>query len=187
MSGSRFQVPGPRFGVSDASGSTCNAQPGTCTPDHDITVAIEAAGAAADEGDLRAVALAALAAEGVAEAVALTVVIVDDAAIHALNRDYLGHDEPTDIVTFPLDDGGAFVAAPGDGRHELGEMYISHERAAAQSADWGSDPAGEIRFLVVHGVLHLLGWDDATDEERGRMLARQGVILAGWVPRRGAR
>ena len=69
-------------------------------------------------------------------------------------------------------------------RRELGEMYISFERAAAQSADWGSDQEREIRFLVVHGVLHLLGWDDATTEERERMLARQGEILADWVPLR---
>ncbi len=101
---------------------------------------------------------------------------------------HLGHRGTTDIITFPLDGGDGFVAGPAGRRRELGEMYISHERAAAQSADWGSDPERELRFLVVHGVLHLLGWDDGTTEERERMLARQGDILAGWVPtRRGER
>ncbi|MFN8537546.1 MAG: rRNA maturation RNase YbeY [Thermomicrobiales bacterium] len=153
-------------------------------PDHAISIAIEGDCPAADEADLRAVVERALAAEGVQEAVAIGVVLVDDETIHQLNRDYLNHDEPTDIVTFPLDGDDDFIAGPGGMRRELGEMYISFERAAAQSADWGSDQEREIRFLVVHGVLHLLGWDDATTEERERMLARQGEILAGWVPLR---
>lgn len=152
---------------------------------HTITVSIEGHCPAAHEADLAAVAAHALAAEGVAEPVALGVVLVDDAAIHALNRDFLDHDEPTDIITFPLlaaDGEDDFVIGQGEMRRELGEMYISFERAAAQSAEWGSDPEREIRFLVVHGVLHLLGWDDATPDERERMLARQTAILAGWVP-----
>jgi probable rRNA maturation factor len=112
------------------------------------------------------------------------VVLVDDPTIHDLNRRFLGHDEPTDVITFPLDDAagaGSFVL-PGDGAfRQLGEIYVSCERAAAQSGDWGSDPAREVRFLVVHGVLHLLGWDDATAEDRARMLARQEAILADWA------
>jgi probable rRNA maturation factor len=151
---------------------------------HTIKVAIDGACPAADEADLRAVAAHALAAEGVETPVAIGIVLVDDEAIHRLNREYLDHDEPTDIITFPLAGDDDFVIGTGGMRRELGEMYISFERAAAQSAEWGSDPEREIRFLVVHGVLHLLGWDDATTEERERMLARQGEILAGWVPLR---
>ena len=152
------------------------------TTDHTITVAIEAACPGAVVADLQGVAARALAAEGVAEPVALGIVLVDDAAIHELNRDYLRHDEPTDIITFALAADDDFVVGPGGLRRELGEMYISCERAAAQSADWGSDPEREVRFLVVHGVLHLLGWDDATPDARERMLARQAEILAEWVP-----
>ena len=151
-----------------------------------ITVAIEGHCPSANERDLRAVAAHALVSEGVADSVALGIVLVDDETIHRMNREYLAHDEPTDIITFALDD-DTFISGPGDIPRELGEMYISYERAAAQSADWESDPEREIRFLVVHGVLHLLGWGDATTEERERMLARQGEILADWTPRRGAR
>lgn len=152
--------------------------------DHTISIAIEGDCPAADEEDLRAVVAHALAAEGVTEPVAVGVVLVDDETIHRMNREYLDHDEPTDIITFALAGDDDFVAGPGGMQRELGEMYISHERAAAQSVDWGSDQEREIRFLTVHGVLHLLGWDDATTEERERMLARQGEILAGWVPLR---
>ncbi len=156
---------------------------------HAITVAIEGHCPAANERDLEAVAAHALGAEKVVDPVALGIVLVDDATIHRMNREYLAHDEPTDIITFALEDDTFITGPTGPGKppRELGEMYISYERAAAQSADWGSDPEREIRFLVVHGVLHLLGWDDATTEERERMLARQDEILADWTPRREAR
>ena len=150
-----------------------------------ITIAIEIPCAAlAEEADLRAVALHTLAAEGVTAPVALTLVLVDDATIHDLNRRFLDHDEPTDVITFALDeaeDDDAFVLPTAGGFRQLGEIYISCERAAAQSAEWGSDPRREVRFLVAHGVLHLLGWDDATAEARAAMLARQEAILADWA------
>lgn len=152
-----------------------------------ITIAIEAPCiATADEADLRSLAFYTLAAEGVTESVALTVVLVDDPTIHELNRQYLAHDEPTDVITFALDEEAAATDAPfilpGEGAfRQLGEIYISCERAAAQSSEWATDPAREVRFLVIHGVLHLLGWDDATTEQRTQMLARQEVILDEWI------
>ncbi len=138
------------------------------------------------EADLRRVVAHALAAEGATGEVAVDVVVVDDATIHDLNRRFLDHDEPTDVITFALDGGdgdegdggsGGFVTP---GPRQLGEIYISCERAAAQSAEWGNTPEAEVRFLAVHGVLHLLGWEDATAEDRERMLARQAAILASW-------
>ncbi len=144
-----------------------------------ITIAIESpCTALADEGDLRRLVLHTLAQEGHSTAVSLTVVVVDDPTIHALNLQFLNHDEPTDIITFGFttDTTEEFIL-PGAAPQQLGEIYISCERAAAQSAEWQSDPIREIRFLVIHGVLHLLGWDDATPEERTQMLARQETIL----------
>lgn len=143
-----------------------------------VTVTIEAPCAAlAAETDLARVATYALAAEGVVEPVAVTIVVVDDATIHELNRRYLHHDEPTDILSFRLADGDGFVAP---GPRVLGELYLSCERAAAQCADWGNTPEREIRFLVLHGLLHLLGWDDATPEDRQRMLDRQEALLRAY-------
>lgn len=147
-----------------------------------ITIAIEAPCAtAANEADLRDLAAHTLVQEGVQAAVALTVVLVDDPTIHDLNKRFLDHDEPTDVITFGLDTGddnaGGFVLPLDDAPRELGEIYVSCERAAAQSADWGTSPEREVRFLVIHGILHLLGWDDATSADRARMLARQEEIL----------
>ena len=134
----------------------------------------------ADEADLRELVLHTLALEGVHEPVTLTIVLVDDATIHELNRRFLDHDEPTDVITFALDGddlAGDFVLPEDAVPRQLGEIYISCERAAAQSAEWSTAPDREVRFLAIHGVLHLLGWDDATPEERTRMLARQETIL----------
>lgn len=150
-----------------------------------ITIALEAPCASlTSEAELQSVVAYTLAAEGVAAPVALTVVLVDDAAIHELNRQFLAHDEPTDVITFPLDNPEDEFFLPAEAVRELGEIYVSCERAAAQSVEWNTTPAHEVRFLVVHGILHLLGWDDATAEDRARMLARQDMLLAAWAAER---
>ncbi len=159
---------------------------------HDIDITIEPACAAlADADELRELVAYALEEEGVAGPAALSVVLVDDATIHDLNRRFLDHDEPTDVITLALDGGagaGGFVVPEGAGGGAgLGEIYVSCERAAAQSGEWGGSPEREARFLVLHGVLHLLGWDDATAEGRRRMLDRQEAILTGFLTGRAAR
>jgi probable rRNA maturation factor len=147
-----------------------------------LTITIETpCTALAGEAELQSVIAYTLAAEGVTAPVALTVVLVDDATIHELNRRFLAHDEPTDVITFPLDNQDDEFFLPAEAARQLGEIYVSCERATTQSAAWGTTPAREVRFLVVHGVLHLLGWDDATTEDRARMLARQDTLLAAWT------
>lgn len=141
----------------------------------EITVTVEAAcEEVASRAELARVARFALAAEGHRSPARVEIVVVSDATIRDLNRQFLAHDEPTDVVTFALDGGAGFVEA---GPPTLGEVYISCERAADQCADWGHTVRQELAFLVVHGVLHLLGWNDATDEERSGMQARQAIIL----------
>lgn len=130
--------------------------------------------------DLTRLTMFALEEEGRESPTSIDINIVSDATIHELNRRFLDHDEATDVLTFALDGEDGFVhGAPSI----LGEIYVSCERAADQCVEWGHDAGQEICFLVVHGVLHLLGWTDATTEERERMLERQAGILRDYSTR----
>lgn len=109
-----------------------------------------------------------------------TLVLTDDEGIHALNRDFLGRDAPTDVLAFSARDdaGGAFVTAPEMGGY-LGDVIVSYPRAAAQAEAHGHPLEEELLLLVVHGMLHLLGYDHASEEEKAAMWARQAAILSG--------
>lgn len=131
--------------------------------------------------DLRALAEFTLRAEGVTRPLAVSLVVTDDATMRTLHAAHLGIDEPTDVLTFPLEDDDAFLAA--EAVPLLGEVIVSHQTAAAQAASYGQTASREVRFLLVHGLLHLLGYDDATPEERARMLARQEALLADFERR----
>jgi len=107
----------------------------------------------------------------------LTLVLTDDQGIQALNRDFLGEDAPTDVLSFSAqEDGGPFVAALEASAY-LGDVIISYPRAAEQAAEQGHPVEQELDLLVVHGVLHLLGYDHAGEEEKAVMWARQDDIL----------
>lgn len=130
---------------------------------------------------LRAAARAALRTEGRTGTgpAELTLVITDDSGIQSLNRDFLGNDVPTDVLAFgALEDGGPFVAAPEAGGY-LGDVIVSYPRAVAQAQEHGHSPEQELNLLVVHGILHLLGYDHADDEGKAAMWARQDLILDG--------
>lgn len=126
---------------------------------------------------LQKAALATLAHQEIAGACELTVVITDDEALQELNSRYRNIDAPTDVLAFPDETRGPFVNAPGLPRY-LGDVIISLQRAEAQAAEAGHDLLAELQLLVVHGTLHLLGYDDAVDEKRARMWAAQGAILS---------
>ena len=107
----------------------------------------------------------------------LTLVLTDDAGIQSLNRDFLGYDLPTDVLAFAaLEDSGPFVAAPEAGGY-LGDVIVSYPRAVAQAQEHGHSPEQELNLLLVHGILHLLGYDHADDESKASMWARQDAIL----------
>jgi probable rRNA maturation factor len=108
----------------------------------------------------------------------VTVVITDDQGIQELNCDFMDEDEATDVLSFPAqEDGGLFVAAPGSDDY-LGDVVISYTRAVAQALEQEHPVERELDLLVVHGVLHLLGYDHAEPEERDEMWACQDEILA---------
>ena len=102
----------------------------------------------------------------------LSIVLTDDAQLRELNRDYLGIDAPTDVLSFP-----ASESDPETGARYLGDILISVPRAAEQAKAAGHDLQGEVQLLVVHGILHLLGHDHAEAEEKARMWAAQADVL----------
>jgi probable rRNA maturation factor len=102
----------------------------------------------------------------------LSIVLTDDARLHQLNRDYLGIDAPTDVLSFP-----ASETDPDTGAHYIGDILISIPRAQAQANAAGHPLESEVQLLVVHGVLHLLGHDHADAEEKARMWKAQAEIL----------
>jgi probable rRNA maturation factor len=102
----------------------------------------------------------------------ITIVLADDEQLRALNRDYLGIDAPTDVLSFP-----ASELDPETGARYLGDILISVERAASQAQAAGHALEAELQLLVVHGVLHLLGHDHAEAQEKARMWAAQDDVL----------
>jgi probable rRNA maturation factor len=116
--------------------------------------------------------------QGVAEACELSILVTGDEALQELNRRHRGVDAPTDVLAFPNEAKGPFVDAPGLTRY-LGDVIISFPRARAQAAEAGNALSAELQLLVVHGVLHLLGYDDQTGPERARMWSAQQAVLEG--------
>ena len=104
----------------------------------------------------------------------LSVVFTGDAEVQELNRQYLDHDAPTDVLSFP-----AGEIDPENGRLYLGDILISVPQATRQAESGGHSLLEEVEVLVVHGVLHLLGHDHAEEEEKARMWQAQKEILAG--------
>ena len=102
----------------------------------------------------------------------LTLTFVDQADIAELNAEHLGHEGTTDVLSFPLDtdDAGGLPVL-------LGDVVICPAVAAAQASGHAGTIDDELALLVVHGVLHVLGHDHATDAERARMQARERELL----------
>lgn len=123
---------------------------------------------------------ATLQAEGEEDEVEVSLLLVDDQQIQELNRDYRGIARPTDVLSFALRE-------VGDGEEEfassedewlLGDIVISMETAKKQAAEYGHSLERELGFLVVHGCLHLLGYDHETEEERKVMREKEENILS---------
>lgn len=143
--------------------------------DIDVEVAARFRGTI-DEAWLRGVVARVLAAEGVSSAGA-GVVVTGDAAVRDLNRCYRGEDAPTDVLSFSQsEDGGEFVLPPGQPAR-LGDIVISLPAARRQAKQAGHSLEREVALLLIHGLLHLLGYDHATDAEARVMESRQAALL----------
>ncbi|MFN8634416.1 MAG: rRNA maturation RNase YbeY [Chloroflexota bacterium] len=135
-------------------------------------------GARLNRRDLRAVCAAAVAGEGVEGLALLTVTFVDDDEIQQINQQHRGIDRPTDVLSFPLVDDSVGFALPPDAPRELGDVIVSYPRAVAQAEEYGHSVEREVAYLVVHGVLHILGHDHEVPAEQALMRAREESALA---------
>jgi len=121
-----------------------------------------------------------LRAESITPPYEMSLVFTDSETVRRLNRDYRGIDEPTDVLAFyMLPQQGAdadFVSPPDDVTH-LGEVIISYPKAVEQAEEQGHSTEQELALLIIHGILHLLGYDHEKPEEEARMKAREGKLL----------
>ncbi|MCE5274285.1 MAG: rRNA maturation RNase YbeY [Syntrophaceae bacterium] len=108
------------------------------------------------------------------DGIELSVVLIDNARIRELNREYLGRDNPTNVISFPQQEGEAVV-----GSH-LGDVVISVEKAFEEASDAGIDPQGRIRQLLVHGICHLTGYnhEDVPEDKALEMEAAEEWVLS---------
>ncbi|NNG04106.1 MAG: rRNA maturation RNase YbeY [Inquilinus sp.] len=113
-----------------------------------------------------------------AAGVEVSILLADDEAVRRLNRDYRGQDRPTNVLSFAYAEAGEArdPAAPA----MLGDVVLAYETVAGEARDQLKSPRDHTIHLVVHGVLHLLGYDHLTDAEAGRMERLEREILAGF-------
>ncbi len=106
--------------------------------------------------------------EGASREAELSLVFCDDPFIHELNRDYRGKDKPTDVLSFPQELESGL----------LGDLVISLPTCLRQAQERGHSLEVEVEWLFLHGALHLLGYDDETEEQEGEMNRRAREVLS---------
>jgi probable rRNA maturation factor len=135
-----------------------------------------------DENWLRKIALETLDAEGIDLPIEMGLVITDDKTIKELNKTYRGVNGPTDVLAFhmvadtPQEPQIPFIGPP-DGVRHLGDVVISYSQAIRQAQEQGHHTSTELELLIVHGILHLLGYDHESPQEAKQMRARENDIL----------
>jgi probable rRNA maturation factor len=154
------------------------------TSPYQIQITNQQAKTPVDEAQLLHCARETLRLEGIARA-EISIAIVDDPTIHKINREHLQHDYPTDVISFLLDSGEADPRSlshegpqgRGHGMWIDGEIILSADTAVREAQEYGWDAASEMSLYVVHGLLHLCGYDDLTDGEQAIMRDREREIL----------
>lgn len=120
---------------------------------------------------------AALECEKFNEDASVDVTLVSNRKIREYNRDYRNIDRATDVLSFPLGDGGKYDIDPETGSCLLGDIVISLERAAEQAEEYGHSYEREVGFLTVHSMLHLLGYDHIEEPDGDIMRTHEKKIL----------
>ena len=137
---------------------------------------------------LRRVVRGALASADLRDAVEVGLLLTGDDRVRRLNRDYRGEDRTTDVLAFALEESEvAFPRpsdalptlgqVPSDALRALGQVVVSYPQAVRQAAEYGHTVEREVAFLVVHGLLHLLGFDHQRPDDEARMLSKQEAIM----------
>lgn len=116
--------------------------------------------------------------EDAPDAVELSIAIVDLGEMTELNEQYRDKTGPTDVLSFPCDDPCAVVGP--DEPVAIGDVVIAPDVAERQAAEYGHTIEEELNLLLVHGVLHLLGYDHEDDDDAAAMQARERVLLEAW-------
>ena len=142
---------------------------------------------------LQSLAVAVLRDEGIRGGTELSIFFVDEANMAELNREHMGEEGPTDVLSFPIDGGEVVevIAGPSGGTKGpdrspvdrgdlpllLGDVVVCPLVARNQASQHAGNLDDELALLVTHGVLHILGWDHGSDEERERMWERERELL----------
>jgi len=139
-----------------------------------------------NEGWAKKIVQKVLKAEGVAAPYEVSLVFTDSDVVRQLNRDYRGVDEPTDVLAFYMlprkEEADDTFALPSDGVTRLGEIIISYPQAVEQAKEQGHATEKELALLVIHGILHLLGYDHEEPEEEAKMRTREKELLEKCLP-----
>lgn len=114
----------------------------------------------------------------------LSILLVDEDTMSAYHLKYLGEPGPTDVLSFPMDE----LRPPGDDEDPpvglLGDIVLCPAITDRQAREHARTPAAEAEYLLVHGLLHLLGYDHAEDDEKTEMFSLKDTILAAWAEQR---
>lgn len=122
----------------------------------------------------RAIGMAArMAGVGLMKGAEVSVMLSDDARVREVNRAWRTIDKPTNVLSFPAAEAGKVTSAPF-----LGDIILAFETVEREAADEGKPFADHVAHLIVHGFLHLIGYDHATDEDAERMEALEVRVLA---------
>ena len=132
-----------------------------------VSVASPQEGVEIDRGRMRQIVRTVLEGEGISSA-EISLAFVDNDTSHRLNKRYLDHDEPTDVLTFPSGEGGSKLS---------GELVLGAEVAQVQATEHGHDVQAELALYIIHGLLHLCGFDDKSSEQVARMRQRERHYL----------
>ncbi len=143
-------------------------------------------GVEADTGGLVALAGFALALMRIHPQTELSILLVDEDTMSSYHEKWMGEPGPTDVLSFPMDE----LRPPGDDDEPpeglLGDVVLCPAVTSRQATEHGRTPDAEAEYLLVHGILHLLGFDHATEQQQAEMFGLKDAILRGWDAERAS-